>query len=160
MKNILCFVLLFLSLPSIGQTFLIKEGRLTETSPDSTLDYGSPLPHFYSVDGKYPTGSSTVLKEVKTYMAKGSRNYTGSGYITLRFIIDTTGRMLPKVKVMLTDEDYKAQTFDRNLVEELSAFMLTLNKWKIARYRTGEALEYIAFMTFKMKNGKVINIIP
>jgi len=160
MKNILCFVLLCCSLPSIGQTFLIKEGKLSETTADSTLDYGSPLPHFYSVDGKYPTGSAAVLKDVKAFLAKQKIDPSGSGYITYRFIIDTTGHIGNKVKVMQTDEEYKARSFEKPLIEALGAFIQTLDKWKIARYRTGEALEYIAFITFKMKNGKVINIIP
>ncbi len=73
MKNILCFVLLFSSLSAIGQTFLLKEGKLTATTADSTLDYGSPLPHFYSVDGKYPTGSPAVLKDVKAFIALTER---------------------------------------------------------------------------------------
>ena len=160
MKNILFFVLLCSSLSSVGQTFLIKEGKLTETTADSTLDYGSPLPHFYSVDGKYPTGSVAVLKDVKAFIAGQKGAYTGTGYITYRFIIDTTGHMGNKVKVMQTDEEYKAQSFEKHLVETLGAFIQTLDKWKIGRYRSGEALEYIAFMTFKIKNGKVINIIP
>ncbi len=121
---------------------------------------GSPLPHFYSVDGKYPTGSATVLKEVKAFIARQKVDPAGTGYITYRFIIDTTGHMGNKVKVMQTNDEYKAQSFDKSLIETLGAFIQTLDKWKIGRYRSGEALEYIAFMTFKMKNGKVINIIP
>lgn len=160
MKNILFFILLCSRLSSVGQTFLIKEGKLTETTADSTLDYGSPLPHFYSVDGKYPIGSAAVLKDVKAFIARQKGTYTGNGYITYRFIIDSTGHMGNKVKVMQTDEEYKALSFERSLLETLGAFIQTLDKWKVARYRTGEALEYIAFITFKIKNGKVINIIP
>ncbi len=40
MKNILCFVLLFSGLSAVGQTYLIKEGKLIETTADSILDYG------------------------------------------------------------------------------------------------------------------------
>jgi hypothetical protein len=75
-------------------------------------------------------------------------------------VVDTTGSMKNKVKVMQTDDDYKAKLFDRALVDELFAYLQTLNKWPVARIRTGEALEYISFIMFKLKNGKVVNIVP
>jgi hypothetical protein len=144
----------------MGQTYFIREGKLADTTTDFELEYGSPLPYYYSVGGKYPKNSSTLLKEVKEFGKKQNHTYSGSGYITFRFVVDTTGSMKNKVKVMQTNDDYKAQLFDRGLVNELFAYLYTLNKWPVARYRTGEALEYISFIMFKLKNGKVINIIP
>jgi hypothetical protein len=64
MKNILFFVLLCSSLSSVGQTFLIKEGKLTETTADSTLDYGSPLPHFYWKIAWYRSGEDRALYQL------------------------------------------------------------------------------------------------
>jgi hypothetical protein len=160
MKYILLFVILLHHLPSIGQTFFIKEGKLADTTTDAELDYGSPLPYFYSVNGKYPKSSATLLKEVKAFTKKQSNNYSGSGYITFRFVVDTTGTMREKVKVMQTDDYYRGQHFEKALVNELFAYLQTLSKWPVARVRSGEALQYVTFITFKMKNGKVINIVP
>jgi hypothetical protein len=160
MKCIVLFIILLYGMPSMGQTYLIREGKLADTTTDFELEYGSPLPYYYSVGGKYPKSSSTLLKEVKEFSKKQNHNYTGNGYITFRFVVDTAGVMKNKVKVMQTDDDYKAMVFDRGLVNELFAYLQTLNEWPVARYRTGEALEYISFIMFKLKNGKVINIVP
>jgi hypothetical protein len=48
----------------------------------------------------------------------------------------------------------------KNLVNELFAFLQTLNKWSIMKSKDGQTFSYKAFVTFKIKNGKVINIIP
>lgn len=160
MKWIGLFIVLLYSMPSIGQTYFIREGKLADTTTDFELEYGSPLPYYYSVGGKYPKSSSTLLKEMKEFSKKQNQSYSGNGYITFRFVVDTAGVMKHKVKVMQTDDDYKAQLFDRALVDELFAYLQTLNKWPVARIRTGEALEYISFIMFKLKNGKVINIVP
>lgn len=160
MKYTCLLILLLHSLPSMSQTYLVKEGKLADTITDTSLEYGSPLPYFYSVGGKYPVSSATLLKEVQAFTGKQNSHYTGSGYITFRFIIDTTGHMLHKVKVMQTDEHYKSYRFDQALVNELFSAVAALDKWRIARFGSGEALPYIVFITFKLKHGKVVNIIP
>jgi hypothetical protein len=160
MRYILLLAIFLYTIPSSGQTFLIKEGKLADTITDPDLEYGSALPYYYSVGGKYPVGSATLLKEVQAFTEKQNNNYSGSGYITFRFIIDTTGNMLPRVKVIATDEHYKSYHFEKALINELFAYLKTLNKWRVAGMAPGKAWQYIAFITFKMKNGKVINIIP
>lgn len=131
-----------------------------DTIVDPDLDYGSPLFYYYSVGGKYPKSPATLLKEVKAFTEKQNNSYSGSGYITFRFIVDTTGSILPKVKVIQIDDHYKSHQFEKALINELFAYLTTLDKWRVARFTPGEALPYITFITFKMKNGKVINIIP
>jgi len=39
-------------------------------------------------------------------------------------------------------------------------FLKTLDKWRTATTKDGEAYLYKAFLTFKIRNGKVTNIIP
>ena len=116
------------------------------------------LPYYYSVGGKYPRASATLLNDFKAFT--GKKRYPGSGYITFRFVIDTTGNMLKKVQVIQTDEYYKDHYFDKALVDELFAYLKTLHEWKTPVLPNGARLPYRAVMTFKIDNGKVINIIP
>jgi hypothetical protein len=160
MKYVFLILLGLYGLPAAAQTYLVNDSHLRETTADSTLEYGSPLPYYYGVGGKYPTNSTTLLRSVQAYLSQQKAQSTVTGYITYRFIVDTTGRPLHKVKVMQTDDHYKAIRFEQGIVDALGAFVYTLDKWKIARYQSGGALEYIAFISFKLKDGKVINIIP
>jgi hypothetical protein len=75
-------------------------------------------------------------------------------------MIDCEGKPLPKTRLLQTDEKYVTCHFEKKLVDDLFAFFKTLDKWKIVKSKEGVSYSYKAFLTFKIKNGKVINIIP
>lgn len=75
-------------------------------------------------------------------------------------MIDCNGNKMEKTRVLQTDEQYASDHFDKKLVQELFTFLNTLNKWSIYKNKAGQSFPYKAFITFKIKNGKVINIIP
>jgi hypothetical protein len=115
---------------------------------------------YYQVGGKYPKSSSTLLNEAKIFLQKKNDRYSGSGYITFRFTIDCDGKIMKQVQVLQTDESYQTYHFNKSLVNELYSYLKTLDKWKIAKTAKGESVSYFAFLTFKIQNGKIINIIP
>lgn len=114
---------------------------------------------YYSVDGKYPVSSPVLVTMVQSYVAP-VKNMTGSGYITLRFTINCRGLMGKDIEVLQTDAAYKPSKFQQALIDRLIAFVRTLDKWSIASYENGKPLAYRAFMTFKIQDGKIINVIP
>ena len=67
---------------------------------------------------------------------------------------------MKRTQVLQTDKNYKTYHFDKAFVDELYFFLNTLDDWKIVKDNKGNPLSYIAFITFKIENGKVINIIP
>ena len=99
-------------------------------------------------------------KDTQVFLASKKKIYSGSGYITFRFAIDCEGNVIQKIRLLQTNEQYQKINFDKELVNDLYAFFKTLDKWEKARLGSGEPTNYIAFITFKIKNGKVINIIP
>lgn len=116
--------------------------------------------YYYQVGGKYPKSSITLLKEVKAWMEQYKTSYTGSGYITFRFRIDCKGNRVKRTRVLQTDEQYRTTHFDQDLVAGLYSFLSTLTEWKINVSAKGNALSYNAFITFRIQDGKVVNIIP
>lgn len=116
--------------------------------------------YYYSVGGKYPQSSATLVKKVQTYLQQKQQAYNNSGYITFRFVINCEGKRMPQTEVLQTDEKYAAFHFDKELVAELFGFLQTLDKWRVAKSTDGNSYSYKAFLTFKIKNGKVVNIIP
>jgi hypothetical protein len=115
--------------------------------------------YYYSVDGKYPMSSPNLVKKAEDFL-KNKPKYDVSGYITLRFMVNCEGKT-SFYKVMQTDEKYATTHFDKNLVNDLYAFVQTLDQWKKCKSRNGnEPINYKAYLSFKFKNGKIVNIIP
>ena len=153
-------IFLLLSSRSFAQNFVLPDGEYMDTVSTQNEKCPKIYGYLYSVGGKYPENSASLLKKVQTFLQEKNENYLNSGYITFRFMVDCEGKLLRKIHVLQTDEKYSPCHFNKNLVNELFTFLKTLNEWKIAKSKEGDTYLYKAFLTFKIKNGKVINIIP
>lgn len=157
-------IFLIISLQSISvssQNIILPEGEFIDTTNiiDATCK-GHHYVYYYQVGGKYPENSRSLLSKAQAFMHDKNKSYHGSGYITLRFAIDCEGKMGRKVQVLQTNEKYKSFHFDKKFVNELHSFLKTLDKWKIAGSKESSPFFYTSFITFKIKDGKIINIIP
>jgi hypothetical protein len=160
-KHLVSFIILFYTGTIFCQNIILPEGEFIDTT--STYDSeckGYENVYYYQVGGKYPVSSASLLKDAQTFLAKTAGSYEGTGYITFRFTIDCEGKMRKRVQVLQTDDKYRNLHFDKNLVNDLYLFTQTLDKWNIARSKNETTYFYKAFLTFKIKDGKVINIIP
>jgi len=153
-------IFLLLTNQTSAQNFVLPDGEYMDTTFTQNKKCSGAYAYFYSVGGKYPENSTSLLKKVQTFLRQKNETYVNSGYITFRFMIDCEGKLLPKTEVLQTDEKYAAFHFEKKLVDELYSFLKTLDKWVMYRSTEGTTYSYKAFLTFKIKNGKVINIIP
>jgi hypothetical protein len=119
----------------------------------------APTAQYFNVDGKYPRSSATLVREATAFLQRGGRKFSGSGYVTFRFMIDCAGFRQPMTQVLQTDANYAPTHFRPELVSELYAFLKTLKDWRAATYR-GQAFSYFAYLTFKLTDGKVVAVIP
>jgi hypothetical protein len=145
---------------AFGQNYILPEGEFMDTVSNQVNACPTRNIYYYSVGAKYPESSATLLQKAQSYLETSKRKFQGEGYITFRFIVDCTGKPMKKVEVLQTDNAYKKIHFDKNLVNELFSFFETLDKWKIVKTKDGNPYAYYSFLTFKIKNGKVVNIIP
>lgn len=160
MKLIIIFSFLFVTFQAFGQNYILPDGEYMDTTAykDSVCkDYNL---YYYQVGGKYLKSSSTILNELREFLLLKNKIYKGSGYVTFRFKIDCLGNKMKKIQVIQTDEKYKSNHFDKEFVSELYKFLNTLTDWRIAKDPNGKVYPYNAFITYKIKDGKVINIIP
>jgi hypothetical protein len=132
----------------------------TDTTWPSSFLPDSVFVYYYNFRAKYPESSETLREESAKYLQKAGLHFTGSGYITFRFFIDSTGKMLRRVEVLQTDEFYKEYSFEDELVWNLYDFLNTLHDWKPARAPKGYPPFYINLLTFKIHEGYIVNIIP
>ena len=100
-----------------------------------------------------------VLTDVKAFLSQRGKKYSGNGYITLRFIVDCEGNIY-KVKVLQVDENYKPFRFEKAFISDLNDYIHTLDKWQrnisVEEYKN---VNYIAYISFKVRNGEVVNVI-
>ncbi len=161
MKFKLAVILLFIYSKGFSQNIITTEGAFMDTTTNisGNCRVGGNI-YYYSVNGKYPKNSASLLADARQFLGGRSNNYSGNGYISFRFTINCEGTMLNKVQVLQTDTLYKNCQFDKALINELYAFIKTLKQWKIAKTKTGISFNYKTFLTFKVNNGEIINIIP
>lgn len=114
---------------------------------------------YYAVQAKYPRSSETLAKGAQTFL-QGKPKHRGSGYVTFRFVVDCQGNRLPRVEVLQTDARYQQFHFPKELVNNLYAYFKTLTDWPAAVWRGEMRVNYIAYLTFKITNGKVVAVIP
>ncbi len=161
MKHFLILSFLLSCLSGLGQNFILPDGEYMDTVSTTAAECRDHrVYYYYQVGGKYPENSSSMLKEAWAFLKNEKEVYPGSGYISFHFRVDCQGRVERKINVTQTDDKYADYHFDKRLVDILFAFFKTLNKWKIASNIDSVPVSYIAFISFKIKDGKVINIIP
>ncbi|MGY3089463.1 hypothetical protein ACVWYF_002511 [Hymenobacter sp. UYAg731] len=153
-------LLLIASLPARAQYLTFHEGEYldTTTTRNPACAKTMTLPYF-AVDGKYPRSSPTLVREATTFLLRGNRRFSGSGYVTFRFVVDCAGFRQPMTQVLQTDANYVAIHFRPELVSELYAFLKTLKDWRIATC-SSHAVSYFTYLTFKITDGKVVAVIP
>jgi hypothetical protein len=155
----LCLILASTSL--FAQNYITPKGEFMDTTRVFSPACAPPYQIFYySVNAKYPVSSTVLLSESRAFLKQKQQIYTGSGYVTFRFIIDCEG-IMSRVLVQQTDDQYKTVHFQKEFVNDLYAYLKTMDQWKKnLKIKDIENINYIAFISFKIKNGEVVNIIP
>ncbi len=161
MKALVIIITLLVSKFCLSQNYKLPEGDFMDTTlPSFTSPCHDKNVLYYQIGAKYPESSLSILKNAQAFTSN-YHNFSGNGYITFLFIIDCKGKIAPRIQVLQTDENYKKYYFEKDFVTLLYAFLKTMDKWKIARINNREVpLAYHTFITFKIQNGKVVNIIP
>ena len=153
-------ILLVVTLNAQAQYLTFHEGEYldTTTTRNPACAKTMTLPYF-AVEGKYPRSSATLVREAAAFLQRGNRKFSGSGYVTFRFVVDCAGFRQPMTQVLQTDANYAAIHFRPELVSELYAFLKTLKEWRVVTY-SDHAMSYFTYLTFKISDGKVVAVIP
>jgi len=159
-KHTVTMLFLLSYLPARSQYLTFHDGEYldTTTTRNPACAKTMTLPYF-AVDGKYPRSSPTLVREATAFLQHGNRKFSGSGYVTFRFLVDCAGFRQPMTQVLQTDANYAATHFRPELVSELYAFLKTLKDWRVATY-SGHAVSYFTYLSFKITDGKVVAVIP
>ena len=154
-------LLLLASLNAQAQYIPLNNGEYMDTtSTRNPACAHAPFMPYFSVGGKYPRSSETLVAEATAFLRRKNQRYSGSGYVTFRFVVDCAGFRQPMTQVLQTDANYQTTHFRRELVEELYAFLLTLKDWRTVPTASGTLANYFTYLSFKISNGKIVAVIP
>ncbi|MEO6684621.1 MAG: hypothetical protein ABIN24_01595 [Dyadobacter sp.] len=161
MKIVFLICLMLFAGNILGQNFITPKGEYMDTTRTVSSNCAPPYVIFYyNLKGKYPVSSSAILRESREYLKQKGHTYSGDGYITFRFFIDCEG-IMSRIQVLQTDDNYKSTHFQKEFADDLYSYLKTMKEWKKnLEIQTLKNANYIAFISFKIKNGEVVNIIP
>lgn len=81
-----------------------------------------------------------------------------SGFLTIRFIVNCEGNT-GWFRTEGMDKDYEEKEFNKELVDEILKLTKQLDGWVIGTIDT-HPLDYYQYLTFKIVDGKLIEIMP
>lgn len=80
------------------------------------------------------------------------------GYLRIRFIINCNGQA-GRYRILGMDNKYKEKKFDKSISKKLLSITKLLTDWQ-PKYINGQGVDYYQYLTFKLKNGEIIEILP
>lgn len=157
MKNLLvCLICLLPAFTHAQEKSILGAGQYAMDSTECKLCANLTNIHqYYSVHVKYPLSSEAI-----TQWANDKINPLQdiSGYITVRFIVNCKGEK-NCFHIYQTDKEFKTVNFGNEITDKFLDFVKAMKDWPIGIVKT-QAVDYYAYLTFKLNDGKIENIIP
>lgn len=120
-----------------------------ESSIFQYYNFGNGLPY---------KGEKAGINQHFTHGFKAKFIKGESGFLTIRFIVNCEGKT-GRFRIEGMDYDYKEKQISKNIVDKLLQLTKELDGWKIGDNGTNK-LDYYQYLTFKLENGKLIEIMP
>ena len=92
------------------------------------------------------------------YSKYPSNEYSESGYCTIRFIVNCNGQS-GRFRIKETTLKLEPYEFSSDLPEQLLSIVRNLNGW-IPRESYGKAIDTYHYLTFKIEEGSLTEILP
>ncbi|WP_312299197.1 hypothetical protein [Chryseobacterium sp.] len=99
-----------------------------------------------------------LWREITNLKEKNNNSQVKDGYITARFLINCKGKA-GLFRIQQMDENYQEINFNITLVNEILNFVKSLDGWVIGE-NNGVKVDYYQYLTFKIENGIVKEILP
>lgn len=110
-------------------------------------------------DGVGFEGEKPALVEVFKDQFIPRKDVESSGYITIRFIVNCEGKA-GRFRLIQLNEEYEISTnIDKEVVDQIYRITKSLTGWS-RHYYEGNYYDYHQYLTFKIKNGDIIEYLP
>ncbi|NQX84739.1 MAG: hypothetical protein HRT67_02255 [Flavobacteriaceae bacterium] len=105
---------------------------------------------------RYIDGKNGLRKEVLSQYQ--NRNYTDSGYLNFRFLVNCKGEAGAYV-IHENDLDLNPKQFDPELLQQLFEITTSLKQWH-PNYMRGANRDSYMYISYRIENGEIIEILP
>ncbi|ANF50848.1 hypothetical protein A0O34_10105 [Chryseobacterium glaciei] len=105
---------------------------------------------------QYKGEKISIEEKLKSLNIEGDKKL--KGYITVRFLVNCDGKS-GLFRVQQMNQEYKETDADKELTDQLLIFTKNLNGW-IPKKLDGKKVDYYQYLTYKIENGKVSEILP
>lgn len=141
----------------------IAKDEAINLNPEFQLCDESIVVDYYNVNGPddYPAGYIGGPKAIKRLLLKEHPNIDlkgESGMLTIRFIINCNGD-IGRFEILENDLDFQPKKFDEEVKSLLFDFTAGLDNWR-PNYLQGESRDCAMYLTYKMKDGVLTDILP
>lgn len=137
----------------------IDTTKVLDNKPFTLCNSIHDLADYYNSepDGRYSKGKNGLEKELRasidTHILAGE-----SGFLTFRFIVNCKGEA-GRFVVEGVDADYQPKVYPEAVIDHLYNALIGLEEWRpvVIRGRERDAHFYV---TFKLRNGEITDILP
>lgn len=117
------------------------------------------LMHTYSSASlKAYAGSKKRFRNALNNTFNAKTNYTDSGYLNFRFLVNCEGNA-GWFEIVEMDLDLKETPLNKDMVNDLFEFTSNSEHWDVVSYNE-KARNYYMYISYRIENGKVTEIIP
>ena len=117
---------------------------------NSIVDYYNPG------RAHYKSGKNGLRKQI--LQQYNPKDYTDSGYLNIRFVINCKGET-GRYVIHENDLDLEPTTFNKDLVTQLFNITSSLKNW-IPNNFNGESKDTYMYLSYRIENGKITEILP
>ena len=163
MKNIL-YILLFLPVLIFSQNSKweyignITFDEKTDRKDFILCDENHVYQYFNDSKGFQYEGEKLAIEEEfqKKYNVENIKKE--NGWVRIRFVVNCNGES-DRFRILTANYDYKPIEIDKNITSQLLSITKSLNGW-IPKAINGKKIDYYQYLTFKIKDGKIDEILP
>ena len=120
--------------------------------------YRIMVPEYYMVGTHYQGGRRALQRYFKTQYEYKKAYQNETGFLTLRFMVNCKGET-GKYEVLGASSNLKEKNFSPGLVQEFVELTQQLTDW-IPGESQGTKLDSFIYITFRLKEGKLLEISP
>jgi len=138
----------------------IDPTKTLDNNPDFKICHQDVADYYNHEKGHQPIlrGGKSAMNKILAERVDDNKLFTESGYLTLRFVINCEGEA-GRFTTEQTDLAFQAKVFNQETVDHFYDIIKDIKDWRKTIIRD-EPRDAYAYITFKLKDGKVIELLP
>jgi hypothetical protein len=121
-------------------------------------DYEALHQYYNFGKGLHYKGEKISINEHFKTKLKTKEQQGESGFLTIRFVVNCEGQT-GRYRIQGMDNEYNPKNFSDELAAQLLNVTKQLDGWLAGEYE-GRRFDYYQYLTFKIENGHLIEIMP